>query len=134
MAVVINVRLKQISLIPVQVNAFHSAKLTNVLLDTNVLCLLTLRPRNFVKKLVHLWPSLTLPTEVVLTSRHQLGDDIYKGMTCYTQFRWEKTLIRSKIKTLFQHEVHLTKKCSPMEPCITTTITNKNSRITVYII
>ena len=30
------------------------------------------------------------------------------------------------------HGVHFAKKCSPMEPCFTTTITNKNSRMTDY--
>ena len=36
------------------------------------------------------------------------------------------------IKTIFYQGVHFTKKCSPMELCFATTITNKNSRITDY--
>ena len=37
--------------------------------------------------------------------------------------------VNQSIKTLFQHRVHLTKKCSCLEPCI---VTDENSRITVY--
>ena len=40
--------------------------------------------------------------------------------------------INQSIKTLFHHRVRFNKKCSPREPCFTTMITNKNSRITDY--
>ena len=44
----------------------------------------------------------------------------------FVLFKW--FLVNQKsIKNSFHHRVHLTKKCSPTEPCITTMITNKNS-------
>ena len=58
-------------------------------------------------------------------------------MSCQVKFKCKPVLVvfvNQSIKTLFQHGVHLTKKCSPVEPSITTTvITDKNSRITVYV-